>query len=164
MSKIKQLKSINIEDAVMGKIKSGKTHMRPRFYYIVLAALSALSVIFLSITTVYFISVTSLWLRISAAQGPAYGVKQNLSNLITTLPWWALAFGLLSMIIIIYLVKKVGFLYKIRLIYMIPVIVSLFLLIGFIFSYSALPNTFETRTNNNLHQSGKTYQYGREVK
>jgi len=137
-----------IEKNVMNKIKKGEAHMKPQSYYLFLGILSLSSILLLGFISAYFMSIATLWMRIQAAQGPAYGAKQNLINIMGTFPWWALFIGAFSLACIIYLIKKVGPLYKIRLIYLIPVIITLFLLVGFLLSYSALPQMFNSHKQN----------------
>ncbi|MEI6851059.1 MAG: hypothetical protein WCK26_03780 [Candidatus Saccharibacteria bacterium] len=148
MNKKIQPKISPIEKKVMDKIKNGEAHMRPQSYYIFVGLLGVLSVIVLGFISAYFVSVASLWVRIQAAQGPAYGAKQNLFNMMGTFPWWALLLGVLILVCMILLVKKVGIMYKVRLLYLIPSIVFLVVVVGFLFSYSSLPNMFNGHKQN----------------
>ncbi len=139
MSKIVRQKTSAIEKIVMSQINSGKAHMRPRSYYFSLSVLGILSAVLISFTAVYFASVSSLWFRIIAADGPAYGAKRNLNMLAGTFPWWALLLGIISISVLIYLIKKLGHMYKVRLVYLVPLIVILFIIFGFVLSYTDLP-------------------------
>ncbi len=139
MSNITKQKTNSIEEMVMRRIKSGKTHMRPRSYYVSFSILGALASLLLGLTLVYSISVASLWLRIIAAVGPAYGAKRNLATLLGTFPWWALLIGLISLVGLIYLVKQFGHMYKVRLIYLVLLIAAVCIILGFTSSYSNLP-------------------------
>lgn len=165
MNKDNQKQTSNIKTQVMDKIKSGKTHMHSRLYYIFLGLFSVTSIILLSVSAIYFSSVASLWVRITTSQGPAYGARQNLETLISTFPWWSLLLGLVSLVAVIFLIKKLGRFYKVRLIYLITAVISLFILVGFIASYSNLPNILNNRgpnqTQNTNSSSGKKYQFGK---
>jgi len=145
MSDKTQPKTSVIEEKVMHKINDGKIHMRSRSFYLYLSTLGAIAIVLLAFISTYFISIATLWLRVQAAKGPAYGAKQNLAILLGSFPWWALLLGLVSLIGIIYLVHKTGQMYKIRLIYLVPILVTVFITIGFIFSYSNLPRIFNGR-------------------
>jgi hypothetical protein len=140
MSKNNQPTTSAIEQHVMETIRSGQARMRSRAYYLSLGALGMLVVALLGFITSYFMSVMSLWIRIQTAAGPAYGAKRNLATLVDVFPWWALLLGLGSLVGIIYIVRKFGWLYKIRSIYLIPVLIAAFLALGFAFSYSPLPD------------------------
>jgi hypothetical protein len=150
MNKIARPKTSTIEKKVMSQIKSGKAHMRPRSYYFSISALGIFSAIFLVFTAVYFASVSSLWFRIIAADGPAYGAKRNLATLAGTFPWWALLLGLISLFGLINLVKKLGHMYKVRLVYLIPLIAVLFMILGFALSYTDLPGLMNSGHKTNI--------------
>lgn len=142
MSKNNQPTTSAIEQHVMETIRSGQAHIRSRAYYLSLGALGVLVVTLLGFVTSYFMSVTSLWMRIQTAAGPAYGAKRNLATLVDAFPWWALLLGLVSLVGIIYVIRKFGWLYKIRSIYLVPALIATFLVLGFAFSYSPLPDMF----------------------
>jgi len=152
MNKKIQPKTSKIEQNVMDRIKKGEVKMKPQSYYLIVGFLGALTVLLLSLITAYFISVTTLWLRIQAAQGPAYRAKNNLFDLLGLFPWWALIIGALSLVLMIWVIKRIGSLYKIRLIYLIPSIVISFLVIGLLLSYSSLPRVFDGRHQNTTCQ------------
>lgn len=148
MNKKPQPKTSTIEKNVMQKIHDKKTVMRPRSYYIYLTALSVVAIGLLVFISVYFMSIATFWLRIQSASGPAYGARQNLAALLGSFPWWALLLGILSLAGIIYLVKKTGRMYKIRLLYLIPLVIIISIVIGFVFSYSDLPRMFNGHRQN----------------
>ncbi|MEI6850968.1 MAG: hypothetical protein WCK26_03305 [Candidatus Saccharibacteria bacterium] len=169
MNKKPQPKTSIIEENVMHKIHDKKTVIRPRSYYLYLSALSVIAIVLLVFITTYFMSIATLWLRIQSAAGPAYGAKQNLNTLLGSFPWWALLLGIISLVGITYLVKKTGRMYKIRLIYLIPLVIVASIVIGFIFSYSALPGMFNGHRSNiscetddiNCTSSGRGYNRNR---
>lgn len=138
----------------MGKIKNGEAKMKPQSYYLVIGSLGMVTVILLSSISAYFISIASLWLRIEIAQGPAYGAKSNLSNLLSLFPWWTLIIGLLSLAFMIFIVKKIGSFYKIRLAYLVSLLVILMILIGYLLSFSSLPGMFGSQRHNISYTSG----------
>lgn len=148
MNKTSQPKTSPIEQSVMDQIQSGQVHMHRRTYYIALTALSTVVVALLAFASSYFMSIATLWLRIDAASGQAYGAKRNLASMIEAYPWWSLALGLLALGLIVYLVRRVGNLYKVRLLYLIPLIVILFAVIGLALSYSPLPDMFDRQGTN----------------
>lgn len=137
-----QPKNSPIEEKVMEKIHSGKIHMRPKSHFIFLGALSIISIALLTFITTYFISIATLWLRVQAARGPAYGAHQNLAELAGSFPWWALALGLISLTGAIFFIHKSWQMYKVRLQYLVPILLVILVILGFIFSYSNLPRMF----------------------
>jgi len=165
-----QPKNSPIEEKVMDKIHSGKIHMRPKSHFIYLSALSIISIVLLTFITTYFISIATLWFRVQVAKGPAYGAHHNLTELVGSFPWWALLLGLVSLAGAIYFIHKTGQMYKVRLQYLLPILISVLILLGFIFSYSNLPRMFNGRrssmisgVDNNLrgNLSVKRYMRGR---
>jgi hypothetical protein len=134
-----------IEENVMSRIKTGKVKMHPKIYYSLVSLLSVMAIILMGVVSAYAMSVVTFWLRIQAAQGPAYGAKRNLANLVDVFPWWALLLGAVSLIAIVYLIRKFRGLYKIKLTYLILIVVMISAIIGFALSYSSLPSTFNRR-------------------
>ena len=161
MSKVKGVDINTIESGVMSRIHDSKPHIRSRFYYLSLGLLLIFAIILMIFVSTYSISVASLWLRLQAAQGPAYGLKQNLSLLLDSFPVWALCLGSVSMAGAVYLIRKSGKMYKLRLAYFVPLAVSVIVAAGFVLSYSSLPNTFGNRGLNGNRSSVKGYQRDR---
>ncbi|MCK9641764.1 MAG: hypothetical protein M0R39_17815 [Prolixibacteraceae bacterium] len=172
MSSKPRQKDSMIEKNVMAKIQAGQVKMHPKYYYLLLSTISVLAILLLGLVTSYFMSVVTLWIRIQNAAGPAYGARRNLSSLVGDFPWWALVLGILSFVAIVYIVRKVGGLYKIRLIYLAPIVIAVSLILGFAFSYSALPNTFKSHSphavcdsnNINCDTPGQGLMRGRQMK
>jgi len=159
MNKNTEPKISKIEKNVMNKVKKGEIKIKPQPYYLIVGFLSALTVLLLSLIAAYFISVMTLWLRLQVAQGPAYGVRNNLYNLLGNFPWGAFIIGIFSLACMILVIKKIGSLYKIRLVYLIPSIIVLFMVIGSLLSYSALPKMFDGRRQNiNCQEDGLNCQ------
>ncbi len=154
MSKANQPTTSAIEQGVMDQIQSGRVHMHQRTYYIALAALGSVVAALLAFASSYFMSIATLWLRIDAATGEAYGAKRNLASMIEAYPWWSLILGLLSLGLLICMIRKVGNLYKVRLLYLIPAIILLFAIIGLALSYSPIPDMFN-RQGSTTTQNGQ---------
>ncbi|MEI6237165.1 MAG: hypothetical protein WCP03_01010 [Candidatus Saccharibacteria bacterium] len=145
----KQPKKTEIENTVMTKIKKQEVKMKPHYYYTLLSVVGIGFVILASLVVAYSRSVVTLWLRIQDAPGPAYGAKRNLSSIISGFPWWALIMCVILLIVSIVVIRKVGILYKIRPTYLITLILAIVVLLGFVFSYTSLPNTFHSRNQKN---------------
>jgi len=145
----KQPKKTNIENTVMTKIKGQEVNMKPHYYYTLLSVLGIGFVALASLVVAYSMSVVTLWLRIQDAPGPAYGAKRNLSSMIDGFPWWALAVGVILLVVSIVVIRKMGNIYRIRLAYLIPLILAAVVLLGFALSYTSLPNTFNDHNQRN---------------
>ncbi len=160
MSK-KPLKENNeIENEVMLKVSDKRLHMHSKSYFVILGIVSIIAIILAVVLATYFISVLSLFIRLQIAQVPAYGIQRNLASLLQTFPWQALLFGLLFIATTIYLIIKSGKMYKIRLRYLVPIVVVGILLIGLLLSFSSLPNIGNRHPSVN-NSSVKGYHYNR---
>ncbi len=149
-----------IKEQVMSKIGDGSLHMQSKLHFVILGATSVVAIVLMVILATYFISVASLYVRLQIAQGPAYGIQRNLDSLLQAFPWQAIVFGCLSIVTAIYLIIKSGKMYKIRLAYLVPIVIAVTFVIGFILSYSSLPN-FENGNQNGSGSSVKGYHYNR---
>ena len=161
MNKKNYKKTTTIEKEVMDKIQTGKVHMRPKSYFILLGSLVTIAIALLSFVSVYLVSVWTFWLRIIFNNGPAFGAKRNLASLLNTFPWWALLLCIILLICIIYLVKKTDHIYKVRLVYLTPIVIVIFVIVGFVLSYSGLPLFFDGHGSNMTNES---YGRGRLMK
>jgi hypothetical protein len=168
MSKYKKTATSSIESKVMEQIESGRVKMRPHYYYSLVTVLSVFMVAVLAIALSYLLSLTSLWLRIQTASGRAYGARQNLTSLVNNFPWWAVILALVAIAGLIILVKKIGPLYRIRLVHLIPAIIIVAAIIGYSLSYTQLPNVFKKQhnqamcsgSNSNCTTQVKGYRFG----
>lgn len=128
-----------IENNIMHDIRKGKMHMKPKWYYVVIAFLWIILIGLFSFISIYIFSIISFWVRISFAKGPAYGAKQNLSTLISNFPWWLALLGIVTLALVIYLVRKHSNLYKVRLAIVVPITVLILLTTSLLLSYCDLP-------------------------
>ncbi|MEI7689457.1 MAG: hypothetical protein WCI79_00630 [Candidatus Saccharibacteria bacterium] len=150
----------DIKQKVMSKISGGSVHMQSRSYYIVLAIVGIIAIIGATILATYSISVASLFVRLQISQGPAYGIQNSLNSLLNDFPWLAVLSGILSIMAVIFMIAKSGKMYKIRLAYLVPMVVAVILAIGFALSYSSLPD-FGNRVPGSDVQNIRGYQRGR---
>ena len=144
MNNINRISSI--EKNVMAKIKTGQAKMHPKVYFSIFNTIGVLMIILFGFVNASVMSLVVLWLRIQGAQGPAYGAKRNLASMIDIFPWWALLVGIVSLIAAIYFIRKIGNLYKMRLIHLVLLIIATSLVLGFALSYSSLPSFFNRHT------------------
>ena len=160
MNKKTTKNSTNMEEKVMSQIGGGKVRMQSRLYYIVMSIVGIAAIIGAVMLATYFISVASLFIRLQIAQGPAYGIQRTLDSLLSDFPWLAVLLGILSIVAVVLMIAKSGKMYKIRLAYLVPIIIAVVLTIGFAFSYSSLPN-FGNRGQNNDIQPSLRHQRGK---
>ncbi|KKR05447.1 MAG: hypothetical protein UT33_C0011G0158 [Candidatus Peregrinibacteria bacterium GW2011_GWC2_39_14] len=101
----KELK--NITSAVMGKIHHGEIKMRSRLYYILGSVLAISGLAASIIVAVFFVSLTRFMLRAHGRMG-----SFRLEQLISSFPWWAPIFAVLSLATGVWLLRKYEFAYK----------------------------------------------------
>ncbi len=135
----------DIEKKVMDKIQAGQARIKPRIYFTFLSALSVLAVVLFGFASAYFISIVSLWLRIEAAMGPARGARRNLASLIEAFPWWSLLLGVVSLMMVAYFVRRIGNLYKLKIINIVAIVIAISLAVGLVLSYTSLPSMFNKK-------------------
>jgi hypothetical protein len=138
-----------LETNIMNKIMKDEVKIKPKIYFVLISALSVLSVMVLSLLAAYSISILSLWVRIQNATGPAYGARRNLTALVDKFPWWAILFSIISLVIVIFVLKKFGSLYKVKVVYLISAVLFIAMVIGFALSYSQFPNIIKGSGNPN---------------
>ncbi len=153
MNKPNHYSTSPIEKSVMTRIKTGQTKMHPKSYFIFLSTLLISAITLLGFVASYFVSIAIFWIKVQSASGPAYGARQNLAEMIESFPIWQTFIGAALLVIVIILVNKVGKIYKIRLMYLIPLIISIILLTGIAISYTSLPNVFNGQYRNNRGQN-----------
>lgn len=144
-------KKTSIETDVMSKIKTGQVKMKPRVYFTILGVIGVLGTVLFTVAATYFMSIVLLWVRLMAVDGRAFGLKRNLYSMISDFPWWALLIGVLLLVISVYLLRRIGRLYKIKMVYLLLAVLGVALLIGTILSCSNLPGMFN-RQGANMHQ------------
>ena len=101
-----------LSGAVMQQIKQGRVTMRPRTYFVLLAAASATAVVCASLVTAYLTSMLFFWWRIQTAGTMAWGARARLSQAIDSFPWWMLLLSIVLVALAVWLVKKQGRLYR----------------------------------------------------
>lgn len=137
-----------LETKVMSTIKSGKVKMKPHWYFILTGAFGSVLATIIGFAAIYATSVASLWLRVAAISGQAIGLKNKINDLVASFPWWTILIAILSLIVIVYMIKKFGHLYKIRPIQLVIITIISIVAIGFATSYTSLPNILmKTSTN-----------------
>ena len=115
----------SIRDSVLGTIRSGKTHMKPRWHFILSASLVAISVFITSIGIIYLASLIPFLLRQNGAYfAPDLGMR-GFGLLFFSLPWILIVSALFFLIILEILVRKYAFAYKQPLMYSIIGIIAL---------------------------------------
>lgn len=116
----------SIQSAVLDQIRSGKVRMKPRVYFSLLTALTALAVGAAALVMSYLVSIMSYISRIQTADTPARGARANLSEALQNFPWWAVVLVALLLAAALWLMRTHGRMYRHRM----SVLVLAFLLVS----------------------------------
>ncbi len=128
----------DIATKVMNEIESEQVTMRPRWHFFAVSALSGLGIITLSGLAVYLVNVITLTIRIQAIDRPMYGARQRLSDLLASFPWWMVAVTALALAVLIWLLRRQRRFYRMRLGWMIALVLAVGLTLGLLISLSPL--------------------------
>lgn len=145
MTKKQNKKNSQIESTIMNKINSGEIKMRSHWYFGILGLLSVLIVALLGVVAIYASSIITLWLRVIAIDGPAFGAKNRIGELLLSFPWWSILLITISVITLVSIINKFNHLYKIKLIYLLPFALILVIIFGYVTSYTKLPNIINVK-------------------
>lgn len=102
----------NMSDSVMNQIKKGDVHMRPRFYFAALSIISIVGIILLGLVTSYMVSIVFFWFRIETSNTMAWGARANLQDTLSTFPWWAIPALLVVLVLLAWIIRKQGTMYR----------------------------------------------------
>jgi hypothetical protein len=106
-----------IKAAVIGQIAKGKAHMRPRWHFVLKAALAILGMVFLFFAALYLVSFIFFTLRATGSIfAPAFGFR-GVVLLMSSLPWLLIGIALLFIVILEVLVRHYAFAYRKPLLY-----------------------------------------------
>ena len=130
----------DMSESVMKQIKSGKVHMRPRIYFMLVSIASILAAVAAGFVVSYIISIVFIWLRIQSAPGMARGARLNLLELIVNFPWWLTILAGALVGVTYWLVRVHGHLYKIRTLTLTLSIIAASLAVGAVMSIFDIGN------------------------
>ncbi|QQR51896.1 hypothetical protein IPG36_04765 [bacterium] len=132
------MKQPDMSAKVMHEIESQHIKMRPRWHFILLGTSSLLGIVGLSGLSAYLINVMTLSIRIQSVDRPMYGARQHLSDLLAHFPWWALIVAILAIIGLVWLLRQNSRLYRVRIGWIIALVLSASIVAGLLISISPL--------------------------
>jgi hypothetical protein len=138
----------DIAVSIMEQVGTGKIHIRPKWHFTLTAFIGILGISAATIITTYFINLMLLSIRINSTTRPMYGARQNLIELSQNFPWWALMITPVCIGLIIWLTKKLGIFYQVKMRYLVMALFALILLLSLLFT---------SITHNQRHLGTKIY-------
>lgn len=149
-----------LRDNILAPIKDGKVKMRPRWYFVILAALYLVGVILAILFLLYLVSFvififqqSNLWFL------PRFGLR-GMHEFLISLPWILIFLAILFIIILEVLVKRYSFVYRRPLIYSTIGIIVFAIVGGLLIVLTPFHNgLFEQARRNRLPFAGGLYRY-----
>lgn len=126
-------KKINIEKAVMSRIKSGKVSMKPKIYFTLASVGLFVGLVGLTVFSVFMTSIIAFSLRSHGPMG-----QYRLQELLTNIPVWSLIVGVVSLTVAIFILKKFDISYKYNFVTLSIVFILLIIATGLVLNYSGL--------------------------
>lgn len=127
-------KSSTVSKDVMQRIDNGSVRMRPRVYFVLLAAMSFAAITGAALSLAYGASIVFFWVRIQTAETFAWGARSNLEQSLRSFPWWALVLAVGMLAATVWLVKKHSSLYRYKTSWVVAGIVGVSVVLGVIAS------------------------------
>ena len=125
----------------MKAIRNGQVHMRPRWHFLLISALSITGAFIVLLTLLYVTSLGFFFLRDSGAwYAPSFGAR-GWFGLLHSLPWILILFVAIFILILELLVRRYTFVYKKPLVISIVVILALVFLGGLAIAQTPLHRT-----------------------
>ncbi|MDD5681359.1 MAG: hypothetical protein PHI59_09000 [Candidatus Omnitrophica bacterium] len=128
---------IDLEKAVMAKVKSNEISMKPRWYFIAGSFLAMAGLIGFSILAIFLTNLTLFSLRQHGPMG-----QWKLQLMLTNFSWWIPIFAILGIVGGIWLLKKYDFSYKKSFWFIIFGFIISIILAAFILDHSGLNDTW----------------------
>lgn len=140
MSKKHQIKSLDIENSVMEKIKSEKISMRPRWYFLAGSVISFVGLVSFGLLATFLINLSFFLLRQHGPNG-----QWRLELILSSFPLWIplLAFGGISLGI--WLLRKYDFSYRRNFKLIVLAFIVSILATAFLLDYTGLNDIWMSR-------------------
>ena len=107
MPKISKIKTLDLEKAIMEKVKSNEITMKPRWYFVAGSILTFIGFIAFTIGAVYLINLGIFLLRKHGPMG-----QFRLEQILNSFPWWIPLLAVVGIIGGIFFLRKYDFSYK----------------------------------------------------
>lgn len=122
----------NIQENIIESIKSGKVHMKPRWYFVLKFILNILLVSVVFFASIYLLSFIGLVLHEKDLFNLFDLSPQGMKMLMTSIPWIVVMLSVTLLMVLYVLVKDHSFVYKKPLAYSFSGLILLVIFIGFV--------------------------------
>lgn len=135
MSKKRKVTTINIENSVMAKIKSGQITMKPHWYYILGTVLSLAGLVSSSVVAIFLTNLTIFLLKQHGPNG-----QWRLQQILESFPLWVPILALVGIFGGVWMLKKYDFSYQKNFKSIILMFIATIILTAFLLDYTGLDN------------------------
>ena len=125
-------KKDKMTDKIMHDIESGHVSMRPHWWFVAATVSAAISLMASIAVGGYLASMFVLKVRIALADRPAYGMRRNLGEMVTSFPWEYLFLALAGLCLALLIVRRFDFSYRIRMRYIVAISCVIILAAGIV--------------------------------
>ncbi len=140
----------DIKDNILKAIEAGKVSMRPRWHFVLQAALLLIGTVLAVLALVYLVSFI---FYIS-------GQRHGLGELLSSLPWLLLLLAAVFIVILEILVRKYSFAYRKPMLYTVFLILALVIVSGFLIARTSFHrNLFDRAHRGELPFGGPFYRH-----
>lgn len=140
-----EIKKKTVQELILEEIKSGKTRMRPRWYFILQATLVSVGLIIVALILLY---IGSFIFFILGEDGvwylPGFGLM-GIEMFLSSLPWILIITGVIFLILLEVLVRHYSFGYRKPLLYSLVIIVIFAGIASLIVSATSFHNSYRSR-------------------
>ena len=133
MSKTHKITPVDLEKAIMAKVKSNEISMKPRWYFIFGSFLTMAGLVGFSIGSIFLTNITLFLLRRHGPMG-----QWRLEQMISSFPWWVPVLAIVGSGLGIWMLKKYDFSYKKNFWLIVGCFVISIALAAFVLDYSGL--------------------------
>ena len=91
----------------MEQVRHGKIKMRPRLYFVIGSFLTFVGLVSAIVTSVFLVGLTRFFLRSHGPMG-----QYRLEQMLSSFPWWAPIFAVITLVIGIWILRHYDFSYK----------------------------------------------------
>jgi len=153
-----------IGEGVMKAIREGQVHMRPRWHFLLISALSVTGACIVLLTLLYVTSLGFFFLRDSGAwYAPSFGGR-GWFGLLYSLPWILIVFVLIFILILEMLVRRYTFVYKKPLLISVVAILAVVLFGGLAIAQTPLHRMLMLSARRGVLPQALTGLYGRSLR
>jgi hypothetical protein len=152
--------SLRMEHNVFDNIKSGKTKMRPRWYFAVRTALVAIAVMMLFLLLFFIASFTIFVLQVNGGFFAIHFGFSGFETFIGSLPWSLLLLSIALILILVILLRRYPFIYHQPFLYTLLALIVVISLATFILMASSFhAGIFRYASRNQLPLINGVYQF-----